>query len=100
VLALGPTGNPVYLLLFEVIPGFWRVAKPETFFHLSWLALLAVAARSLTALRLPDRALLATALLFAVGWCLGVRLHPAYPPLTEPVPVRLAPTWSKALPTP
>jgi hypothetical protein len=84
VLALGPTRNPVYLALFEVVPGFWRVAKPETFFHVTWLALLAVAARQLTDLRPTPRALTGLALLMGLGWVLSVRTHPVYPRFTLP----------------
>ena len=46
MLSLGPiingTGleNPIYMATRAVVPGFWRVAKPEVFFHLTWLMLL------------------------------------------------------------
>lgn len=98
VLALGPTGNPVYLLLFEVVPGFWRVAKPESFFHVTWLGLLAAAALSLDALRPAPRALLALAAAFAAGWIASARTHAVYPQFTLPVVVHLADGWQRAVP--
>jgi len=98
LLALGPTHNPLYRVLFEVVPGFWRVAKPESFFHLTWLLLLGVAALELARRAPGPRVLAGLALLFAVGWGVGVRSHPVYPPLTEPGETSLAPDWERAVP--
>lgn len=98
VLALGPTHNPVYLALYHVVPGFWRVAKPETFFHLGYLLLLGAAAVTLARRRPTRRQVLALAALFAVGWVAGVRTHPVYPRFTNPTEVHLAPTWERAIP--
>ena len=98
VLALGPSHNPLYLLLFQTVPGFWRVARPETFFHLTWLMLLAAAALSLARFQPRPRTLGYIAIFFAVGWLLGVRTHPVFPQFTLPVPVQLAPDWRRALP--
>ncbi|MDP2311432.1 MAG: hypothetical protein Q8P41_00890 [Pseudomonadota bacterium] len=98
VLSLGPAKNPVYHLLFEVIPGFWRIAKPETFFHVTWLALLAVAARRL-ADSYPSRRFVAfLGALFAVGWALSIRTHPVYPRLTRPIDLTLSEHWERAVP--
>ncbi|MSP56238.1 MAG: hypothetical protein EXR69_11645 [Myxococcales bacterium] len=79
LLALGPSANPVYMALFDLVPGFWRVAKPETFFWVSWLLLVTAAAEALASMRLPNRAMLLVAALFLVGWLVGVRAHPVYP---------------------
>lgn len=98
VISLGPAHNPLYLLLFEAVPGFWRVAKPETFFHLAWLCLLASAAIELTARHPRDRALMALAALFAGGWVAGVRMHAVFPQFSLPVAVHLADDWQQALP--
>ncbi len=92
VLSLGPSHNPLYSLCNLLIPGFWRLAKPETFFHLAWLLLLAAAA---LAWRRPlPRWLPLVAML---GWVLLVRLHPVYPGLARPVEVGLAPGWQQIL---
>jgi hypothetical protein len=98
VLALGPTHNPVYMLLFEVVPGFWRIAKPETFFEVTWLATLCIAARELARLK-PARAMLGLlGAVFVVGWVLSVRTHPVFPVFTRYVPMELSGQWERALP--
>lgn len=97
-LSLGPIDNPAYRALYEVVPGFWRIAKPETFFHVTWLALLATGARRLADARPSRRALAGWAVLFAVGWLLSVRTHPVYPRFTEPVALELAGDWQRGLP--
>jgi len=94
-LALGPellpgVPNPVYLGVRAVVPGFWRVAKPETFFHGTWLALLALAALAVSGRRV--RWLYPV---FVIGWCVVVRTHPAFPGFTEPVDQELAPDWAE-----
>ncbi len=98
VLSLGPIDNPLYRALFEVVPGFWRIAKPETFFHVAWLALLAVAARRLADACLSRRALAACGVLFAFGWVLSVRTHPVYPSFTHPIDMKLSGDWQRGLP--
>ena len=97
-LALGPTNNPVYLGLYYVVPGFWRVAKPETFFHLGYLLILGAAAVSLARRRPRPRTVGALALVFVVGWVASVRTHPVYPRFTVPVPVTLSPAWQRSVP--
>lgn len=98
VLALGPVHNPVYLLLFEVIPGFWRIAKPETFFHVTWLAILVVATRVLADAK-PSRPVVATiGALFAVGWAVSIRAHPVYPRFTLPLDLTLSEDWERSVP--
>lgn len=103
-LALGPwlvqgLKNPIYLLAFTVVPGFWRVAKPEIFFHAVWLLTLGVAAlelaRELAPVKERRRGLVALYLLFAGAWVLMCRTHPAYPPMTRPVQSALAPDWEE-----
>ncbi len=99
VLSLGPVDNPVYRLLFDVVPGFWRIAKPETFFHVTWLAMLAVAARRL-ADDYPSRGFVALlGALFAVGWAISIRTHPVYPRFTRPLDLTLPEDWERTVPT-
>jgi hypothetical protein len=100
VLSLGPflwgqgLENPLYWAARAAVPGFWRVAKPEVFFHGTWMLLLCVAAVQLARLRLSSRVLSGLYLLFVLAWILMVRTHPAYPPMTEPRATRLAPDWA------
>lgn len=98
LLALGPVDNPLYRLLFDVVPGFWRVARPETFFHLTWLALLGAAGLTLAHLRPSPRTLAVLAAFFVLGWLVGVRTHPVFPQFTLPVTVHLAPDWRRSVP--
>ncbi|MES2641234.1 MAG: hypothetical protein V4850_17220 [Myxococcota bacterium] len=98
VLALGPVHNPLYLLLFEVVPGFWRIAKPETFFHVTWLSLLVVAARVLADAKPSRRVVAMLGALFAVAWAVSIRTHPVYPRFTEPLELTLSEHWARSLP--
>ena len=97
LLSLGPmvlgVENPMYMAARAVIPGFWRIAKPEVFFHMSWALLLGVAAiqasrsgwnRQLTAWLYG---------LFVLAWLVMVRTHPAYPPMTEFKASKLSNDW-------
>jgi hypothetical protein len=86
--------NPLYWGVRAVVPGFWRVAKPEVFFHGTWLMLLGVAAVQLARLKLSPRALGLLYGLFVLAWLLMVRTHPAYPPMTRQQETRLAPDWA------
>ncbi len=97
VLSLGPTNNPVYLALAEV-PGFWRIAKPETFFHVTWLALLAIGARRFADAKPSRRALAGWGILFALGWLVSVRTHPVYPRFTMPIDLTLSDRWQRGVP--
>lgn len=83
VFSLGPNlanevQNPVYMLAWNVVPGFWRVAKPEVFFYGTWLCLLAVTARAGS-----TRSLAWAYPFMVVGWIFWVRGHPAYPGFSE-----------------
>ncbi len=95
LLALGPQvlpgiWNPVYLAVRAGVPGFWRVAKPETFFHGTWLALLAVAA-----LRLEGRRTRWLYPVVVLSWVLLARTHPVFPGFSEPVDQALDPAWAE-----
>lgn len=95
-LSLGPrlaegVPNPVYELPRAVVPGFWRVAKPEVFFEGSYLALIALAARGAAACS-PPRWLY---LVMPIGWLVVVRTHAVYPGFTQPLEVHLDPGWAQ-----
>ena len=112
VVSLGPTllpgatpseplwKNPIYMGLHWLVPGFWRMAKPEVFFQPVWLMTLVAAAVGLR--RLHDaRPLLARTLAGAVllVWWPLVRLHPAFPGMSAPLEAgdesQLAPEWQE-----
>ena len=96
-LALGPqlvegVWNPVYMAIRAVLPGFWRVAKPEVFFEGTYLCLIAMAARGLPR-ELPRWAYVPLAL----GWLVVVRTHPVYPPIAEYTEHTLDPRWNERM---
>ncbi len=102
LLALGPmligeqgagVPNPVFWAAWKLIPGFWRVARPEFLFEGAWLCLLVAAALAIGRWRLSRGAMLSLHALLLMGWIWGVRSHPAYPGFCEPVEVELSPTW-------
>ncbi len=104
LLSLGPllhgsdtTGlrNPLFMAAWELIPGFWRVARPEFLFEGAWLVLLASAAVTLQRWRPGWKLLAAMQALMLAGWLWGVRSHPAYPGFSEPVEVSLPDDWEK-----
>ena len=89
----GGLTNPVYMLAWHVVPGFWRVAKPEVFFYGSWLCLLAVASRSSFA---SHRLLYPCMVLVWLGL---TRTHSAYPGFTQEIALNPA-LCTEALPSP
>jgi hypothetical protein len=109
VISLGPclsglpdegVPNPVYMAAWRLLPGFWRLAKPEFLFEASYLGLLALAALEAGRwLRPGTRAgrwgppLILAVLLLA--WILSVRGHPAFPGFSAPVDVSLSPRWAE-----
>lgn len=94
VLLPGPVENPIYMVVRSVIPGFWRVAKPEVFFHVTWMLMLCVAAVQL-AKSGSRRGVSILYGIFLVGWLLMVRTHPAYPPMTVPIDSTLSSGWQE-----
>ena len=85
--------NPLYMLAWHGIPGFWRVAKPEVFFLATWMLLLLVGARGLRGWRPAGwRAALPLGLVM-VMWLALVRTHPAYPGWTRFQESSLDPAW-------
>ena len=96
-LSLGPqlaegVWNPLYMLLRELLPGFWRVAKPEVFFEGSYLLLMASAGM---ALRRPLPRWLYLPLV--LGWLLIVRSHPVFPGFSAFQQWELDPNWEQHL---
>ena len=98
-LSLGPfldsdgTKNPLYLVTRAIVPGFWRVAKPEVFFHMTWLLVSGIAAFQANRAGWSKRLMVVMYIIFVAGWLVMVRSHPAYPPMTMPVGVKLDPNW-------
>ena len=66
--------NPVYIAAWKIVPGFWRVAKPEVFFYGTWICMLALAAS-----RWRDVSLKWAYPIMLLLWVWLVRGHPAYP---------------------
>ncbi len=79
LLALGPA-TPLWSA-FTALPGMWRFAKPETFFHLAVLVLGVLAARGIDRLRLDARLVLAVQ---AALWLALARTHSVYPGFSAP----------------
>jgi hypothetical protein len=100
LLSLGPTitgldlTNPIYMGARAVVPGFWRVAKPEVFFHMTWLMLLGIAAIQAHRSGWTPWTIRIWYAAFVVGWLIMVRTHPAYPPMTVPIDTPLAKDWA------
>jgi len=106
LLAMGPVllgsaergiPNLVFNYAWKLIPGFWRVARPEFFFEGAVLVLLASAALWISRQLRGRGQLLALHVLLILGWCWGVRGHPAYPGFAEPVEVELRSGWEQGV---
>lgn len=103
LLALGPGAeagphNPLYLGLVRLIPGLWRLAKPEVFFEGTLLLGLALGSLGLARLIPPVRRKMAVILLYALSvlaWLALVRTHPAFPAFSAPVESHLSPGWER-----
>ena len=100
LLSLGPqvlpgVENPLYMATRAVVPGFWRMAKPETFFHATWLFMCGVAAVHLRRVDPEPRTLGSLYVVFVFFWVLMVRTHPVYPEMTMPTDDPLAPDWQE-----
>jgi hypothetical protein len=87
--------NPLFMAAWKLIPGFWRIARPEFMFEGAWLVLLASAALTLQRWRPGWKVLLVMQIAMLAGWAWGVRGHPAYPGFTEPVEVELSEGWQQ-----
>lgn len=102
-IALGPGArdglhNPLYLSLVRLVPGLWRLAKPEVFFEGTLLLALALASVALTLLFAPEwrkRAAIVLYALSVLGWLGLVRVHPAFPAFSAPVESHLSPGWER-----
>ena len=97
LLSLGPMvlgiENPIYMAARAVVPGFWRIAKPEVFFHMSWLLLLGIAAVQAGRAGWGPRLTGVLYALFVLAWLIMVRTHPAYPPMTVFQSSKLSDGW-------
>ncbi len=92
--APGGLPNPVYRALL-VVPGLWRIAKPEGFFHVTWLCTLALAARGLVRVGPTPRRLLLVIAVSLAAWVFLARSHPAAPGFSRDVPVALPRDWQR-----
>jgi len=86
--------NPLYLAVHAVVPGFWRMAKPEVFFEAVWLAMMVGAGAALRGLA-RDRRAIGLIIGILMLWWPMVRLHPAYPGLSAPQDSALDPRWQQ-----
>jgi hypothetical protein len=96
---LSPDGpeNPLYMAARATVPGFWRMAKPEVFFHITWLMLLGIAAIEAHRSSWSNRVTSWLYALFVLGWVVMIRTHPAYPPMTMPLPVKMDSDWEDSV---
>jgi len=95
LLGAGGAENPVYMVARATVPGFWRMAKPEVFFHMTWLMLLGIAAVEACRQGWSNRVTTLLYGLFVMGWLIMIRTHPAYPPMTMPLEVKLNADWEQ-----
>ncbi len=79
----GGVPNPAYRAL-GVIPGAWRIAKPETFFHVTWLCACALAALALVRVGAGRGRLALVGAAMLAGWVMLARAHPVAPPWAAP----------------
>ena len=86
--------NPAYHAALNIVPGFWRIAKPEFFFEGAWLLLLALGAQTFSHRSPTHRDIAWLMALFVAAWLLSVRGHPAYPSFNQPVEVELSDDWA------
>ncbi len=96
LMSLGPylapeVQNPLYMLIRWLLPGFWRVAKPEVFFEGTYLCLLVLAAWQVRGRRIAAAWFYP---LWVPAWLFLVRTHPAFPEFSEPVEMKLADDWA------
>ena len=103
LLAMGPMlwgdgpANPVFMAARAVVPWFSHVAKPEVFFHVTWLMLLAIGALQGHRWGWSKRVTSALYCVFIFGWLVMIRTHPAYPPMTMPMNLKLDANWESRL---
>ena len=94
LLSLGPEiigiQNPLYTLL-SVVPGLWRLAKPEIFFLISYTLLIVWAAR----VELSTKMKRITGILLLSTWFIGLHSSTAYPYLSEYIPAQLPVNWEQ-----
>lgn len=94
LLSLGPTilglSNPIYLFL-SLIPGLWRLAKPEIFFLITYALLIIWAGR----VQFSRKIQIGIIILMLSFWIIGLRTSKAYPYLTEYIPAELPENWEQ-----
>ncbi|MBL8614220.1 MAG: hypothetical protein JNM72_01290 [Deltaproteobacteria bacterium] len=94
-LAPGEAGppNPAYTLLLWLVPGAWRIAKPEVFFEGALLMVLLLGALHLS--RRSRAVQISVFVAILVSWVLTVRSHPVYPGHSAHQELRLDPGWQE-----
>jgi hypothetical protein len=91
----GDLQNPLFLTAWRLIPGFWRLARPEFLFEGAYLVLLCAAGLALSAWVARTRWLAMIGAALLAGWLAGVRTHPVWPGFSEPIEVRLDAGWER-----
>jgi hypothetical protein len=100
--SLGPSilpnvTNPLYFAVRDLVPGFWRVAKPEVFFEGAWLVLLVFAARGFGRIATTaPRAAFVYGAMVAV-WLGTTRAHPAFPGFSMPQEIQPVAGWERGV---
>lgn len=85
--------NPVYMMTRAVVPGFWRIAKPEVFFFGTWLCMIVIATRQLASMKVEHWKLMVMYVVMVLMWFVLVRGHPVYPSFSNPMESHLTPNW-------
>ena len=74
---VGDLPNPIYMMAWHVVPGFWRVAKPEVFFYGTWICVLAVASKN----TFSEKRIIYPGMV--ILWLVFVRQHAAFPGFSQ-----------------
>jgi hypothetical protein len=106
LLSLGPNitptiQNPLFMAIWHVVPGFWRVAKPEVFFYGTWLLVLCCSSyglsRSSIFCTVSKRMQVTIYCVTLVWWIFAVRNHEVFPGFSTPLESELGEVWRARL---
>jgi hypothetical protein len=97
----GSVPNPFFMASWHLVPGFWRVAKPEVFFYGAWLLVLSCSAYGLSQnSRLNTVSSRMRVMIYCASllwWVCSVRSHEVFPGFSLPVETDLAEVWQAHL---